>query len=202
MLYFQAEKKCVKNLKCVAIFCIILVNGCSSSQTTIPGAGATGNVIELSDVYNNAVQAGIGLPPAKQSFDFQNSDQFDLLLSSSLREDWPVTVSFSDSNIGSTALPARLDRWVSKTKNTKGKVYLCPSSSEQNYEVILTVLKVLAEVSYNTWKDYETYKPVKSYNLKVYIKNTDLEKENGKITRMEWMPKSEIVSSQDCKLSS
>lgn len=119
-------------------------------------------------------------PTPSTDINFKNSDEFDMRLRGSLKNEYDaVDVAFNNQgSISPTALPSRIDRWLTRIDITGGKVVVCPINTNFNYlefgsEIILRLTKGIDH--------YKTYQPANLYNAAVYVDANDPNKALGVI---------------------
>lgn len=184
----------------MALSCLLLIS-CNSNPSVPQENSALNASSALSDVYAGVMDGVLDTPDATPHMKFSDTDNFDLLLSSSLRYKpvRTVTVNTEDTLVLSENLPERLNRWFLKLQKSGNNIYKCPVKDEQTRGLFLAALKIVGDIAYSQWKQYETYKPVSKYNAIVYIVSPTDKKVDDKLTEIQFIPNSVEMDVEGCK---
>ncbi len=142
----------------------------------------------FSEGANLVLTNGEPLPPPAEVFAYENSDQFDLQVYSSMQSlsDFKITL---DTPVES--LPLRAQMWAThirkaKLDRKKGKVYTCDINQDTPlFGWLFSFFKSIAGSLFKKGKEYLLYRPSSNFNAIIEVDSTDRKIHNLRIVSRE-----------------
>ena len=133
---------------------------------------------------------GLTAPP---EIPFIDTEQFDITLSASLREEVPDASVRIISRVSPDSVPERLDRWLYAVKRLGGEVTVTPDPERVGQEKIIgDILVSIVVRGYQLIRDAFRYAPAMDYNVQVMYDPSD-----GHLTRVVFNRKPEPPDDPD-----
>ncbi len=133
----------------------ILLVGCISTLPRVPGGSID---------YSGSSITG------QEEIDFQNTPEFEQLLSASLREEFASVTVHLEEKYRLNAPPRRLAKWIAAVQQYGGsyEVAVDPQYQGQSSGILITMLIDFINGLIQKWEDRPNYKYAANYNITVY----------------------------------
>ncbi len=158
--------------------------GCATAPEKIKGLS--------SDLWPRIVDH----PGPSRTVHFQDVDNFDLMLSASLRSPiYPDVRVKSSSKFSILATPGRIDRWLLKVHSGGGEIYRCTTDPNESTAIALEIGKWIWDEGYSAWAVWETYRPAENFHAELWINAGDART----VEEVRFVPKSGYKESTQCE---
>jgi hypothetical protein len=165
----NARVHALVHLGIVSVFVLPVLAGCDRwVKTATDGLGGLSEDIWALNAKH---------PQPTRDVHYIDNDSFDHQLSASLRADYyqEVSVNFDEQKFSIKNTPGRIDKWLLEVDQSDGDSYRCTTDPNESSGLALAIGRWLWDVAYNTWIDWETFRPARTRNVELWINGADQE---------------------------